>query len=463
VNEGTQVPATVRSDGTCVFPRLLDLAYPNIERGDGVWLHTTDGRPILDACSGGAMVTCLGNGVPEVIAAAAEQAERIAYLYAHHFSNEPQERLADRLIEVAAPEMARVRFVSGGSEANETALRLARSYHVERGEPDRWRVISPAQAYHGSTMATLALTGRRALQDPYGQYLANHGHLPPASWRFDPSGQTALDELDRVLEDVGPGSVAAFFCEPVSAAALPGYSPPDPFWHGLAERRDRHGFLICFDEIVTGMGRVGSWLAAHQLPIEPDIVSLGKGLGAGYAPLAGVLCRAHVYDALDRGSRQFDLGHTWDGAPLPCAVGLAVLDVIVERGLVDRVAERGPGLRDELEAALAGAEMVREVRGRGFLLGVELIDPRDGESLLPHELDVAALVDETAFEHGLLVTSTHSTPDGYTGDQILLAPAFVSTDAELAEMVQRFAETIHDAERTVEASLSETPAAGHPG
>jgi adenosylmethionine-8-amino-7-oxononanoate aminotransferase len=454
---------TVGSDTTSVFPRLLDLAYPNIERGDGVWLHTTDGRQILDACSGGAMVACLGHGVTEVIAAAAGQAERIAYLYAHHFSNEPQERLADRLIEVAAPEMARVRFVSGGSEANETALRLARSYHVERGEPDRWRVISPAQAYHGSTMATLALSGRRALQDPYGHYLAAHGHLPPATWRFDPSGQAALDELDRLLEAVDPGSVAAFFCEPVSAAALPGYSPPDPFWLGLAERRERHGFLICFDEIVTGMGRVGSWLAAHQLPIEPDIVSLGKGLGAGYAPLAGVLCRAHVYDALDRGSRQFDLGHTWDGAPLPCAVGLAVLDVIVERGLVGRVAERGPGLREELAAALAGAEMVREVRGRGFLLGVELIDPRDGESLLPHELDVAALIDQTAFEHGLLVTSTHSTPDGYTGDQILLAPAYVSSDAELAEMVQRFAETIREVEGTVKAALSGAPAAGHAG
>src|SRR5439155_3723514 len=181
------------------------------------------------------------------------------------------------------------------------------------------------------------------------------------------------------------------------------------------------------------------------------IVSLGKGLGAGYAPLAAVLCRERVYDAIGQGSRQFDLGHTWDGAPLPCAVGLAVLDLLLERGLVDQVAERGPGLRDELEAALAGSEMVREVRGRGFLLGVELIDPRDGESLLPHELDVAALVDQAAFEHGLLVTSTHSTPDGYTGDQILLAPAYVSSDAELAEMVQRFAETIHEVEATVKA------------
>jgi adenosylmethionine-8-amino-7-oxononanoate aminotransferase len=454
------VQATIRSDGTSLFSRLLDLEYPNIDRGEGVWLYRTDGQRILDACSGGAMVTCLGYGVQEVTAAAAEQAERIAYMYAHHFSNEPQERLADRLIEVAAPEMARVRFVSGGSEANETALRLARSYHVERGEPDRWRAISPAQAYHGSTMGTLALNGRRALQDPFGPYLASYGHLAPATWRFDPSGQAALAELDKVLEQVGPDTVAAFFCEPVTAAALPAYSPPDLFWHGLAERRERHGFLICFDEIVTGMGRVGSWLASHQLPIEPDIVTLGKGLGAGYAPLAAVLCRKHVYEAIDNGSRQFDLGHTWDGAPLPCAVGLAVLDVITGRGLIERVAERGPLLRDQLEGSLAGSEMVREVRGRGYLLGVELVDPRDRESFLPDEVDGATLVEQKALEKGLLVLSSHSTPDGYTGDQILLAPAYVSSDAELQEMVHRFAETIEDVERTVKASLGGTPVAG---
>jgi adenosylmethionine-8-amino-7-oxononanoate aminotransferase len=451
--ERVEMQGTIRSEETSLFPRFLDLAYPNIERGEGVWLTTTDGRRILDACSGGAMVTCLGYGVPEVVAAAADQAGRISYFYSHHFTNEPQERLADRLLDIAAPEMARVRFVSEGSEANETALQLARLYHVERGETDRWRVISPAQAYHGSTMGTLALSGRRTLQEPYTPYLASHLHLAPSTWRFDPSGETALEELDRLLEEAGPGTIAAFFCEPVSAAALPAYSPPDRFWRGLAERREEHGFLICFDEVVTGMGRVGTWLAAHQLPIEPDIVAIGKGLGAGYAPLAAVLCRQHVYDAIDGGSREFDLGHTWDGAPLSSAVGLAVLDLLVERGLVDRVRERGSSLRDELASALEGSEIVREVRGRGFLLGVELVDPRDGESFLPLELDVASLVDDTAFEHGLLVTSTHPQADGFAGDQTLIAPAFVSSDAELAEMVDRFETTIADVEQTVKRSL----------
>jgi hypothetical protein len=443
----------IGSDATKVFPRLLDLEYPSIERGDGVWLTTTDGRRILDACSGGAMVACLGHGVPEIVDAFVEQANRISYFYNHHFTSEPQERLADRLLEVVAPGMARVRLVSGGSEANETALQLARLYHVERGDTERWRVISQAQAYHGSTMGTLALSGRTALREPYTPYLASHLHIPPSTWRFDPSGEAALEELDQRLEEAGSETVAAFFCEPVGAAALPAASPPDRFWKGLEERRDEHGFLICFDEVVSGIGRVGSWLAADQLPIEPDIVAIGKGLGAGYAPLGAVLCRQHVYDAIDRGSREFDLGHTWDGAPLTAAVGLAVLDLLVERGLVERVRERGPGLRDELESALQGSEIVREVRGRGFLLGVELVDPRDGESFLPIELDVASLIDDTALEHGLLVTSTHPQADGYAGDQTLLAPAYVSTDDELAQVVDRFRDTMGSVERSIKESL----------
>jgi adenosylmethionine-8-amino-7-oxononanoate aminotransferase len=444
----------VETEQTNVFPRLLDLTYPSVERGEGVWLYTTDGSGVLDACSGGAMVTCLGHGATEIVEAARAQAERISYLYNHHFTNEPQERLADRLIEVAAPEMARVRFVSGGSEANETALRLIRQYHVDRGQPERWRIISPAQAYHGALMGALALTGRRSLQQPYDDYLPAHLHIPPATWRFDPTGEESLAERDRLLEAAGPETVAAFFCEPVSAAALPGYTPPDAFWQGLAQRREQHGFLLCFDEVVTGLGRTGSWFAGQPLPIEPDIVTGGKGLGAGYAPLAAMLCRDHVYEALANGSRNFEHGHTWDGAPLPCAVGLAVLETLTERGLVERVRERGPALREELEQALAGAEIVKQVRGRGFLLGVELIDPRDGESWLPDDLDAAALVDQTAFEHGLLVTSTHSTADGYTGDQTLLAPAFIATDQELGEMVERFAATVADVERTVKGALA---------
>ncbi len=446
--------ATIQADQTSVFPRFLDLAYPNVVRGHGVWLETAGGEKILDACSGGAMVACLGHGVQEIIDAAARQAEQVAYFYNHHFTTEAQEALADRVIEVVAPEMARVKFASGGSEANECAVRLARAYHVDRGQRDRWRIISPAQAYHGSTLGTLALSGRRrSLQDPYRDYLPAYLHIPPSTPRLDPTGARALAELDRALEEAGPETVSAFFCEPISAAALPGYSPPEAFWTGLAERREKYGFLICFDEIVTAVGRVGSWLAAHQLPIEPDIVTIGKGLGAGYWPISAVICREHVYDALAEGSGEFDLGHTWDGAPLPSAVGLAVLEYIVRNKLVDRVRDRGPKLRDELAAALEGSEIAGEVRGRGFLLGVSLVNPRDRSSFLPHELDVATLVDDVAFEHGVLVTSTHSTPDGFAGDEVLLAPAFTSTDDELREMIARFRESLDAVEKSVKQRL----------
>ena len=450
----TDVRPTVSADETSVFPRFLDLAYPNIERGEGVWLTTTDGRRILDASSGGAMVTCLGFGVEEIAQAAQAQAERISYFYNHHFTSEPQERLAERMLDLVAPEMARVRFVSGGSEANETALQLARLYHVESGRSERWRVISPAQAYHGSTMATLALSGRPHLREPYGPYLPEHLHIPPSTWRQDPTGEAALEALDRAIDEAGPDTIAAFLCEPVSAAALPAYSPPERFWRGLAERRDEHGFLICFDEVVTGIGRTGTWLAAHQLPVEPDIVAVGKTLGAGYAPLGAVLCRSHVYEAIERGSREFDLGHTWDGAPLSSAVGLAVIDEIVRRGLVERVRERGPSLLGDLRSALDGSDIVKEVRGRGFLLGFELVDPRDGASFLPEDVDAASLMDDIAFEHGVLVTSTHPQADGYAGDQTLLAPAYVSTDDELSTIVERVSAAVADVEAVVKRRLT---------
>ena len=259
------------------------------------------------------------------------------------------------MIEVV-PEMARIKFASGGSEANETAVRLARTYHVDRGQHERWRIISPAQAYHGSTLGTLALSGRRrSLQDPYAEYMPAYLHIPPSTPRFDPSGETALKELDRALKDAGPETVSAFFCEPVSAAALPGYSPPDRFWHGLAERREKYGFVVCFDEIVTGMGRVGGWLAAHQLPIEPDIVTIGKGLGAGYS-LWPRSCVASTSTTPSRKARPSSTSGTHGmERPLPCAVGLAVLDYIVRHKLVDRVRERGPRLLEQLQAALKGS------------------------------------------------------------------------------------------------------------
>ncbi len=437
---------------TSVFPKHLNRSYPSIDHGRGVWLHKVGGGRILDACSGGAMVAGLGHGLGDIADTAASAMGDIVYYYAHHFTNLPQERLAARLVEVA-PEMARVRFLSGGSEANETALRLARQYHVDRGESGRWQIISPAQAYHGATMATLALVGRSDLRVPYGPYLSRHLHIPPSTSRFDPTGQAALDALDEALEQAGPDQVSAFFCEPISAASLPGYSPPTLFWEGLSERRDRYGFLVVFDEVVTGMGRTGHWFAHQGLPIVPDIVTVGKMLGGGYFPLAATMCREPVFQALATGSQDFDLGHTWDGAPLSCAVGLAVLDYVAGQDLVARVARRGPALLGELRRAVEGYEIVGDVRGRGFLLGVEYVDPRDGCSIPPESLNIAAQIDSRALDHDLLVMSTHPNVDGYAGDQTVFAPAFTSTDAELAEMVERLAHAVGSVDRNVKDAL----------
>src|SRR3989441_9553163 len=239
--------AGIRADETNVFPRFLDLAYPNIDRGDGVWLYTTDGDRILDACSGGAMVACLGYGVKELADAAADQAERIAYFYNHHFTNRPQEQLANRLLEEVAPEMARVKFASGGSEANEAAIRLARAYHVELGQSQRWRLISPAQSYHGSTMGTLALSGRRrSLQEPYQDYLPEYFHLAPATPRFDPTGEAALEQLDQILMQAGAESHSALFLRALGPGWASRLLPPSLLLQGLAGRGARGGFLGWF-------------------------------------------------------------------------------------------------------------------------------------------------------------------------------------------------------------------------
>lgn len=444
---------SVAAGQTRVFPLELDRLYPVVVSGEGVWVEDSTGKRYLDAMSGGSMAATLGHGRRDITAAARDQALELSYVHNERLTNPARERLAAELVEVAPAGMTRVRFTTGGAESNEAALQMARSYHVERGDTQRWHVISPAQAYHGPTMATLALTGRPGLQRPFGPYLSTHHHIPPSTWRFDPTGQAALDALDRVLAEVGPENVSAYFCEPISAAALPAYSPPEHFWKGLAERRDEHGFLILYDEVVTGMGRTGHWFAADKLPLVPDIIATAKGLGAGYAAIGGVICQDRVYQAFANGSRRLTHGHTWDGAPVTCAVGLRVIEVLREEGLIEHMRAKGPKLRDELAAALADIPMVREVRGHGFLLGVEYVDPRDGKSFLPPELGTARRIDLTAMDLGLIVYSTMPTRDGYAGDQTLFAPPFTTSDAELTQMVERFAETIRTAAKSIESEL----------
>ena len=456
----------VLSSETRLFPPELDRRYPVAVRGEGVWLEDSAGKRYLDAMSGGSMAATLGYARSDLVAAAREQALEVSYVHNEGLTNPAQEALAAELVAVAPEGFTRVHFVTGGAEANETAVKLARAYHVERGEPKRWRVISPAQGYHGPTIGTLALTGRPGLKGPLDPYMPSFLHIPPATARFDPTGEATLEALDRVIEEAGPDTISAFFCEPISGAALPGYTPPVRFWEGLAERRDRHGFLVCFDEVVTGVGRTGHWFAGAATVCAPDIIATAKGLGAGYAAIGAVLVREHVYEAFAQGSRRFTLGHTWDGAPLACAVGLAVLEAVRSEGLVERVHDRGAKLRDELADALSGIPLVREVRGHGYLLGVSFVDPRDGESFLPPDLRVGGRIDAAAFDRGLIVLSTQPTRDGYAGDQTLFAPAFTATDDELGEMVSRFADVVTEVAKDLTPDLertepvSSTPAGG---
>src|SRR6476659_9681363 len=259
-------PVLVHADSSSVFHRELDRGYPLIERGEGMWLVDTGGNRYLDAVGGGAMVASLGAGAADVVAAAAAQLGQIGFIYNQQFTSPAQEQLARELVALA-PGFARVHFTSGGAEANETLLRLAR-------------------------------TGRPGLHGPNRPYLPGFIYVPPPTRRFDPTGERTLAAIGEAIADHGAGTIAAFFCEPVSAAAMPAFRPPDRFWEGLEELRREHGFLVCLDEVVTGMGRTGTWFHAQQLPLQPDVVSTAKGLGAGYAPVAAVLCRDHVYEAV---------------------------------------------------------------------------------------------------------------------------------------------------------------------
>ena len=445
--------AFVDNEATHVFVRELDRRYPLIVRGEGVWLEDAAGHRYLDAVSGGSMTATLGAGVREIVDAAARQAYELSYLYNQQFSSPAQERLAAELVGVAPAGLDRVHFVTGGAEANETALRLAYHYHVERGQPGRTRIVSQAQAYHGPTMATLGLTGRPGLWAPYQPFVTPGLYVPPSTWRFDPSGQGALDALDAHIGEHGADSIAAFFCEPISAAALPAHSPPDAFWHGLAERRERHGFLIVLDEVVTGMGRTGTWFASDALPLVPDIVTTAKGLGAATAPSARSLCGQHVYDAFAAGSRAFEHGHTWDGAPLSCAVGLAVIDHLRRHALVERVREHGPRLRDASPTRWRAASSFARCAAAASCWGSSTSTRGTASRSSTPTSRVARRIDEAALERGLLLYSTQPTRDGYAGDQTLLAPAFVTPEAEQDLIVERLADTVHAVAREVQDAL----------
>lgn len=431
-----------------VFHRELDRQYPIMVRADGYRLYDDEGREYLDAIGGGAAVCLIGYGIPEVIEAVQKQVEILPFVHNQKFTNPWQEELADVLLQ-HAPQFSRVIFVQGGGEANETALRLVRSYHVERGDTTRWNIISPAQAYHGSTIATLALTGRPALQYPYQPYVPEFLHFPPVDVERDPHGEEALATIERMILDNGPETIAAFWCEAVSAAANPAYRAPDAFYAGVGRLADKYGFLIVVDEVVTGVGRTGTFFASDKWPINPDIVTTAKGLGGGYVPMGGMLTTERVYAAVAEGSRDFSHGHTFNGYPLGCAVGLAILRYIDQHHLIERVAQDGPKFLEILQETLDGCPMVNDVRGEGFLFGVNYRD--ENGAFFEQALHVARRIDVAALSEGLLTYSSQPTADGYQADQTVLSPSFLTTEEDWREITRRFRRAIETVAASVQA------------
>jgi adenosylmethionine-8-amino-7-oxononanoate aminotransferase len=422
---------------------------PMAVAGDGPYIVDAAGRRYLDAC-GGAAVSCLGHSERRVTEAVAAQLERLAYTHTSFFTSEPAEELADRLAAGAPPELGNVYLVSGGSEAVETALKLARQYFVERGEPERTRFVARRQSYHGNTLGALAVggnAGRRAIYEPM---LVPASHVDPCfEYRFrlpgesaEAYGERAAQYLEAELERVGPRTVAAFVAETVVGATAGAVPPAPGYFRRIREICDRHGVLLILDEVMCGMGRTGTMHAFEQEGIVPDIVTLAKGLGAGYLPIGACLVATRVRDAIEAGSGAFRHGFTYVGHAAACAGALAVQKVIEEDDLVRRCAIMGGRLADALRAAFADHPHVGDIRGRGLLLALEFVSERQAKRPFEPAQGVAGRIRDAAMREGLLVYPGTGTADGARGDHILLAPAFIIGDDHVAAIVERLVRAI---------------------
>ena len=420
-----------------LFPRSFRREYLEAVRGEGCYVFDSHGRKYLDA-AGSAAVVSIGHGVAEVGRAMARQAAELEFAHTSQFHTAIAERLAARLRVLAPPafrEAGRVWFTSGGSEATETAIKLARQYWVERGQPSRTRIVSRWQSYHGSTLGALALSGNLRRRAIYAPLLPEWGHIAPCYCYRCPLGLTfpdcrvaCADELEKLLTDVGPQSVAAFIFEPVVGATLGAVAPPDGYLQRIAEIARRHGILLIADEVMTGMGRTGKNFAVEHWGITPDLILVGKGVASGYAPLGAVLVAPHVAEAIRHGSGAFEHGFTFQAHPLAMAAGLAVLDYIAQHHLFDRVLSAGRELLAALEP-LRQHPNVGDIRGLGLLLGIEFVKDRASREPFPRSAGFAERVRQAAMEEGVTTYPIQGCADGERGDHILLAPPFtISAD-----------------------------------
>jgi adenosylmethionine-8-amino-7-oxononanoate aminotransferase len=411
-------------------------------RGEGVYLYDSEGRQYLDG-SGGAAVSCLGHGHPDVVAAVKAQLDQLAFAHTAFFTNEPQEKLATKLVGLFGEPDAKVYFVSGGSEATETALKLARKYWVARGHNDKLSIISRKQSYHGNTLGALSISGNPGRNAVYRPMLHDWPKIEPCyAYRHQLADETAEEyglrcaaELEAAIQSIGADHIAAFFAETVVGATLGAVPAVGPYFQRIREICDQHDILLVLDEVMAGAGRSGSYFAYEQDDVIPDIVTLAKGLGGGYQPLGAVIARGMIHEQIVDAFGSFSHGHTYVGHATACSAGLAVTSVIENENLLSRVKETGGNLRSALEQVFAEHPHVGDIRGRGLLLGIELVEDRETKAPIKAEL-------VTAMNNGLVCYPAGGTADGRDGAHVLLAPPYIYKSEHIDELVDKLQRTL---------------------
>jgi len=427
-----------------VFPRNCKIQAPLAVQGDGVYIIDRTGKRYLDA-SGGAAVSCLGHSDAEVIEAIKSQVERLEFAHTGFFSSVPAEALAELLIKEAPGDLDRVYFVSGGSEAVEAAIKLARQYFIEIGQPQRHRVIARRQSYHGNTLGALAAGGNLWRREPFAPLMIETTHISPCyAYRGQQQDETGFDygqrvanELEAEIQRLGEEQVMAFIAEPVVGATLGAVPAVEGYFKRIREICNQYGVLLILDEVMCGMGRTGSLYACDQEGVAPDIMTIAKGLGAGYQPVGAMLCSARIYQAIEQGSGFFQHGHTYIGHPVACAAAHAVVKKIMDRRMLDRVLTQGVRLHKALLDKFGDHPHIGDIRGRGLFFGLELVRDRGTKAAFPPQLGVHRKFKQTALESGLVCYPAGGTIDGQQGDHILLAPPFIIDTGHIDEIVSK--------------------------
>ncbi|WP_127142674.1 aspartate aminotransferase family protein [Pelagibacterium montanilacus] len=422
-----------------VFPRHTGADLPVAVGGDGIHLIDSEGRRYIDA-SGGAAVSCLGHSDADVTAAICRQAEKLAFAHTGFFTSEPTEALAEKLVRLAPEGIERAYFVSGGSEAMEAALKLARQYYLEVGQPQRRQIIARWQSYHGNTLGALSAGGNRWRRAQFEPFMvgAMHHVSPCNAWRYKAEGETddaygdrLAAELDAKIEELGPETVAAFVAEPIVGATMGAVPPVEGYFRKIKAVCEKHGVLLILDEVMCGMGRTGTLFACEQDGISPDMIAVAKGLGAGYQPIGALLVSAGVYAAIEAGSGFFQHGHTYVGHPIGTAAALAVLEKISGPEMLAQVRHSGSHLMANLCARYRNHPHIGEVRGRGLFIGLEVVADRATKEPFDPARRLAARIKSEAMANGLMCYPMSGTVDGERGDHVLLAPPFIATIDEL--------------------------------